>query len=153
MQTDPNWAVPYRAVPNRTVPCSAILVPGSGTQTYSCDANSHVRVQTNLNIVMQVKCDIFCTSLHFSGLAPSHAYDVNGTKCIDHPLKVAQFCRETTDLATVRSDLEKPLPELKWLAIRAVWLIECDYHAHLVSKAGSVIGTKSPSPAFKWSSS
>ncbi len=30
-------------------------------------------------------------------------------------------------------------------------LIACDYHAHLASKAGSVIGTKSPSPAFRWS--
>ncbi len=30
-------------------------------------------------------------------------------------------------------------------------LIACDYHAHLASKAGSVIGTKSPSPVFRWS--
>ncbi len=29
--------------------------------------------------------------------------------------------------------------------------IECDDHAHLVSKAGSVISAKSPSLAFKWS--
>ncbi len=29
--------------------------------------------------------------------------------------------------------------------------IACDCHAHLVSKAGSVISGKSPSPAFKWS--
>ncbi len=39
------------------------------------------------------------------------------------------------------------------MQIRAVQLIECDSHAHLVSKASSVIGTKSPSPAFRWSSS
>ncbi len=35
------------------------------------------------------------------------------------------------------------------LYARAVQLIEFDSHAHLVSKAGSVIGTKSPSPVFK----
>ncbi len=35
--------------------------------------------------------------------------------------------------------------------IRAVQIIECDDHAHLVSKAGSVISSKSPSPAFRWS--
>ncbi len=36
----------------------------------------------------------------------------------------------------------------KWAThgIRAVQLIEFDSHAHLVSKAGSVIGAKSPSP-------
>ncbi len=33
---------------------------------------------------------------------------------------------------------------------RAAWLIECDFHAHFVSKAGSVISSKSPSPAFRW---
>ncbi len=37
--------------------------------------------------------------------------------------------------------------------IRAVQLIEFDSHAHLVSKASSVIGSKSPSPVFKCSSS
>ncbi len=37
--------------------------------------------------------------------------------------------------------------------VRAVQLIEFDSHAHLVSKAGSVIGTKSPSPVFKLSGS
>ncbi len=36
---------------------------------------------------------------------------------------------------------------------RAVQLIEFDSNAHLVSKAGSVIGTKSPSPVFKLSGS
>ncbi len=36
---------------------------------------------------------------------------------------------------------------------RAVQLIEFDSHAHLVSKAGSVIGGKSPSPVFKLSCS
>ncbi len=36
---------------------------------------------------------------------------------------------------------------------RAVQLIAFNTHAHLVSKAGSVIGTKSPSPVFKWSGS
>ncbi len=36
---------------------------------------------------------------------------------------------------------------------RDVQLIACDSHAHLVSKAGSVIGSKSPSLAFKWSGS
>ncbi len=36
---------------------------------------------------------------------------------------------------------------------RAVQLIEFDSHAHLVSKAGSVIGTKSSSPVFKLSGS
>ncbi len=40
-----------------------------------------------------------------------------------------------------------------WVRIRAVQFIECDYLAHLVSKAGSLIGTKSSSPAFKWSGS
>ncbi len=29
--------------------------------------------------------------------------------------------------------------------------IACDMHAHLVSKAGSLISAKSPSPVFKWS--
>ncbi len=37
--------------------------------------------------------------------------------------------------------------------IRAVQLIEFDSHAHLVSKAGSMTGTKSPSPVFKLSGS
>ncbi len=32
------------------------------------------------------------------------------------------------------------------MSFRAVQLIEFDSHAHLVSKAGSVIGAKSPSP-------
>ncbi len=36
---------------------------------------------------------------------------------------------------------------------RAVQLIACDFHVHLVSKAGSVIGGKSLSPVFKWSGS
>ncbi len=36
---------------------------------------------------------------------------------------------------------------------RAVQLIEFDSHAHLASKAGSVIGAKSPSPVFKLSGS
>ncbi len=36
---------------------------------------------------------------------------------------------------------------------RALQLIACDYHAYLVSKAGSVTGGKFPSPAFKWSGS
>ncbi len=35
---------------------------------------------------------------------------------------------------------------------RAARLIECDCYAHLVSKASSVIGSKSQSPAFRWSS-
>ncbi len=39
-----------------------------------------------------------------------------------------------------------------WFVIRAARLIKCDCHAHLVSKAGSVINSKSPSPAFRWSS-
>ncbi len=34
---------------------------------------------------------------------------------------------------------------------KAVQLIEFDYHAHLDSKAGSVIGSKSP--VFSWSGS
>ncbi len=34
---------------------------------------------------------------------------------------------------------------------RAGRYIACDCHAHLVSKASSVISAKSPSPAFKWS--
>ncbi len=34
----------------------------------------------------------------------------------------------------------------------AARLIECDCHAHLVSKAGSVISSKSPLPDFRWSS-
>ncbi len=36
---------------------------------------------------------------------------------------------------------------------RAVQLIACDSHAHLISKAGSVIGGTFPSPVFSWSSS
>ncbi len=39
------------------------------------------------------------------------------------------------------------------VSCRAVQLIEFDSHAHLVSKAGSVIGSKSPSPVFKRSGS
>ncbi len=34
---------------------------------------------------------------------------------------------------------------------RAVQLIKYDYHAQLVCKAGSVTGSKSPSPALRWS--
>ncbi len=30
-------------------------------------------------------------------------------------------------------------------------IIQCNDHAHLVSKAGSVISSKSPSRAFRWS--
>ncbi len=41
----------------------------------------------------------------------------------------------------------------KSVSIRAVQLIEFDSHAHLVSKAGSVIGAKSLSPVFKRSGS
>ncbi len=37
-------------------------------------------------------------------------------------------------------------------ANRAGRYISCDMHAHLVSKAGSLISGKSPSPVFKWSS-
>ncbi len=33
---------------------------------------------------------------------------------------------------------------------RAARYIACNWHAHLVSKAGSVIIHKSPSPVFKW---
>ncbi len=36
---------------------------------------------------------------------------------------------------------------------RAVQLITSNSHTHLVGKAGSVIGGKSPSPVFKWSGS
>ncbi len=39
------------------------------------------------------------------------------------------------------------------ICVRAVQLIKFDSHAHLVSKAGSVIDTKSPSPVFKLSGS
>ncbi len=39
----------------------------------------------------------------------------------------------------------------KSVSIRAMQLITCDCHAHLVSKAGSVISSKSPSRAFSWS--
>ncbi len=35
---------------------------------------------------------------------------------------------------------------------RASRLIKCDCHVHPVSKAGSVISSKSPSRAFRWSS-
>ncbi len=35
----------------------------------------------------------------------------------------------------------------------AVQLIACNSHAHIISKAGSMIGTKLPSPAFRWSGS
>ncbi len=38
-----------------------------------------------------------------------------------------------------------------WVGTRAAWYIACDCHAHLISKAGSVIINKSPSPVFKWS--
>ncbi len=41
---------------------------------------------------------------------------------------------------------------IKGIVHRAAWLIACDIHAHLVSKAGSVISSKSPSHAFRWSS-
>ncbi len=53
-----------------------------------------------------------------------------------------------------RRDLRQPQcrrPRVPWR--RAVQLIEFDSHAHLVSKAGSVIGAKSPSPVFKRSGS
>ncbi len=45
------------------------------------------------------------------------------------------------------------LPVQNQIKYRAVQLIEFDSHAHLVSKAGSVIGAKSPSPVFKLSGS
>ncbi len=39
-----------------------------------------------------------------------------------------------------------------WSAdFRDGWYIERDDHVHLVTKAGSMISGKSPSPAFKWS--
>ncbi len=38
-----------------------------------------------------------------------------------------------------------------WKKLRSARLIECDFHEHFVSKAGSVISSKSPSPAFRWS--
>ncbi len=41
---------------------------------------------------------------------------------------------------------------LKYKTVRAGGYIEHDYHAHLVSEAGSVISGKSPSPVFRWSS-
>ncbi len=37
------------------------------------------------------------------------------------------------------------------LCTKAAQYFACDSHAHLVSKAGSVISAKSPSPVFKWS--
>ncbi len=37
------------------------------------------------------------------------------------------------------------------LFVWAVQFIACDCHAHLVSKAGSVISRTSASPAFRWS--
>ncbi len=42
---------------------------------------------------------------------------------------------------------------IKWpvLAHRAVQLSKFDYDADLVNKAGFVISSKSPSPAFRWS--
>ncbi len=40
--------------------------------------------------------------------------------------------------------------DLNWQS-RAVQLVEFDYHAHLASKAGSMISSKSPSPAFRFS--
>ncbi len=40
---------------------------------------------------------------------------------------------------------------LKGLLTRAVQLIACDVHLHLISKASSVISSKSPSHAFRWS--
>ncbi len=40
-----------------------------------------------------------------------------------------------------------------WMFSRAVQLIACDSHAHLDSKASSVISSKSPSPVFRRSSS
>ncbi len=53
-------------------------------------------------------------------------------------------------------NIKKKIHQVKyWLLIthtRAAWFIECDCHAHLVSKAGSVISSKSPSPVFRWSS-
>ncbi len=39
----------------------------------------------------------------------------------------------------------------EWFQTRAGRYIECDDHAHLVNKAGSMISGNSPSPAFKWS--
>ncbi len=38
------------------------------------------------------------------------------------------------------------------LSVRAARLIECDCHAHFISKVGSEISSKSPSRTFKWSS-
>ncbi len=41
--------------------------------------------------------------------------------------------------------------EFAYPEIRDGRYIACDVHAHLVSKAGSLISAKSPSPVFKWS--
>ncbi len=64
--------------------------------------------------------------------------------------------REKIDLqkSSLRGSLgvNKGLLSRTSLQNRAVQLITCDSHAHLVSKAGSVIGGKSPSPVFKWTS-
>ncbi len=38
-----------------------------------------------------------------------------------------------------------------YIYFRAARYIACDSHAHLVSKDGSAISRKSPSPVFKWS--
>ncbi len=37
------------------------------------------------------------------------------------------------------------------MVTRAARYFACDSHVHLVSKDGSVISAKSPSPVFKWS--
>ncbi len=54
-------------------------------------------------------------------------------------------------IRAVLSFLQQGLERRLSPSTRAGQYIACDMHAHLVSKAGSLISAKSPSPVFKWS--
>ncbi len=58
----------------------------------------------------------------------------------------------TVDLGSLSPYYSSEVKDLGFILDRAGRYIACDSHAHLVSKAGSLISAKSPSPVFKWSS-
>ncbi len=72
-----------------------------------------------------------------------------GAPCKISPRGVSMIMRTVRNQPrTTREDL---VNDLKAAGTRAARYFACDSHAHLVSKDGSVISSKSPSPVFKWS--
>ncbi len=56
-------------------------------------------------------------------------------------------------MSTLKAQMMRDIMNMNkmYVKTRAARYIACDSHAHLVSKDGSVISAKSPSPVFKWS--